>query len=267
MEKQEILNKYSQKEDKILVSQIIDRIQLASKRNKIEVTDFLDSRQLQISNEILQLLNVKNYIFAGGFDESERKILVIYPEKFKVEIVNKNIENFIQVIRITLPRESHGKYTHRDYLGGIIKIGIEREKIGDILVTKEGADILVKKETTDFLYQNILSLTRFNKSNIKIINLKDLVKIQIRKEEMQIIASSLRLDNILSEMIRTSRSKAVEYILNERVFVNHKCETKKTKILKIGDIISVRGKGRFIIKEFVSKTKSGRNVIIIEKYI
>lgn len=267
MEKQELLSKYSEKQDKVLVSQIIDRINFSSKRNKIEATDFLDIRQIQITQEVLKLLRVTNCFFNGGFDNSERKLLIVYPEKFNVDIVNKNIGNFMQAIRINLPDELHGKYTHRDYLGGVIKLGIEREKIGDIIVSDCGADIIVKKESADFIYQNISSLTRFAKSDISMIDIQNLKQVEVKKQEIQIIASSLRLDNLLSEMIRTSRSKAVEYIINERVFVNHKCETKKTKILKCGDVISVRGKGRFVIKEFVSKTKSGRDVITIEKFI
>lgn len=267
MEKQEILNKYSEKQDKLLVSQILDRVNLSNKRNKIEDTDFLDSRQIQIAIEVLKFANVTNYILNGGFEESERKILMIYPEKFNSEIVNKNIGNFIKIIRILLPEDLYEKYTHKDYLGGIIKLGVEREKIGDILVTSNGADIILKKETIEFLEQNLSSLKRFGKSKIETEEIQNLRKVEVKKEEFQILASSLRLDNILSEIIRTSRNKAVDYIENERVFVNYKCETKKTKIINSGDVISVRGKGRFVIREFISKTKSGRDVIIVEKYI
>ena len=78
---------------------------------------------------------------------------------------------------------------------------------------------------------------------------------------------SLRLDNIVSDLAKTSRNKAVQIINQERVFVNGQNETKVSKNLKINDIITIRGKGRFIIKEYAGTTRSGRTVLKIEKYV
>ena len=78
---------------------------------------------------------------------------------------------------------------------------------------------------------------------------------------------SLRLDNIVSDLARTSRSKASEIIAQERVFVNGQNETKQSKQIKQGDVITIRGKGRFVIKEFTGTTRSGRTVVLVEKYI
>ena len=75
---------------------------------------------------------------------------------------------------------------------------------------------------------------------------------------------SLRLDNIVSDLARTSRSKASEIIAQERVFINGQSETKNSKNVKLNDIITIRGKGKFIIKEFTGTTRSGRTVILIK---
>ena len=88
-----------------------------------------------------------------------------------------------------------------------------------------------------------------------------------RKEEIEIIVSSLRLDNVISELAKCSRNKALDIINLERVFVNFECETKKTKQIKTGDMITIRGKGRFFIKENIGQTKSGRFIIKVEKFI
>ena len=74
------------------------------------------------------------------------------------------------------------------------------------------------------------------------------------------------MDNIVSDLARTSRSKASEIIAQERVFINGQSETKNSKNIKLNDIITIRGKGRFIIKEFTGTTRSGRTVILIESY-
>ena len=178
-----------------------------------------------------------------------------------------NYDNVIKAIKITLPEEEKGKYSHRNYLGGIVKLGMKREKVGDILVSDDGADILVKAETAETLKQELGTLTRFENSKIEIIELQDVRKPEIKLEEITIIVPSLRLDNFVSDLARTSRSKAVQIIDSERVFINGQNETKSSKQVKLGDVITIRGKGRFVVKEFGGNTRSGRTVVKIEKYV
>lgn len=262
-----ILNDYKEKDEKMLLAQVLDKVEMVEKKNKIEHTDFLDMAQSELVQKFINKINIENYICYGGFEEAERKMFVIYPEKFNTEVVAKNLSNIIEIIRIQLPDDLKGKYSHRDYLGAVMKLGIEREKVGDIIVDNDGADIIVEKEITKFLLQNLGSLTRFSKSTITVQKIEDLRKVEIRKEELEIIVSSLRLDNVISELARGSRNKALEIINTERVFVNFQCETKKTKQIKAGDMITIRGKGRFYIKELVGQTKSGRTIIKVEKFV
>ena len=85
-------------------------------------------------------------------------------------------------------------------------------------------------------------------------------------EIVKIIVPSLRLDNFVSDLAKTSRSKATQIIGQERVFINGQNEIKPSKQVKLNDIITIRGKGRFVIKEFGGSTRSGRTVVVIEKY-
>ena len=111
------------------------------------------------------------------------------------------------------------------------------------------------------------TLTRFENAKIEIVELQELREQEIKVEEMNIIVPSLRLDNFVSDLARTSRSKAVQIIDSERVFINGQNETKASKQVKLGDVITIRGKGRFVVKEFSGSTRSGRTVIKIEKYV
>ena len=77
----------------------------------------------------------------------------------------------------------------------------------------------------------------------------------------------MRLDNVISELARCSRNKALDIINQERVFLNFQCETKKTKQIKTGDMVTIRGKGRFFVKDIVGQTRSGRIVIKIDKFV
>lgn len=263
----EILNDYREKDDKILLSQILDKIEMVEKKNKIKYTDFLDLSQIELVQKFINRIKIENYMSYGGFEQAERKMFVIYPEKFNSTVVEKNLSNIVQIIRIELPDDLKGKYTHRDYLGAVIKLGIERKKVGDIIVDSNGADIIIDKDVSKFLVENLGSLTRFSKSTITVQNIEDLRPVEIKKEEIEIIVSSLRLDNVISELARCSRNKALDIINTERVFVNFECETKKTKQIKPGDMVTIRGKGRFFIKEIVGQTRSGRTVIKIEKFV
>ena len=263
----EILNDYRDKDDKILLAQILDKVEMVENKNKIEYTDFLDLAQIELVQKFINKIKLENYISYGGFEQAERKIFVIYPDKFNSIVVEKNLSNIVQIVRIELPDELKGKYTHRDYLGAVIKLGIERKKVGDIIVDASGADIIVNKDIVKFLLENLGSLTRFSKSTITVQKIEDLRPVEIKKEEIEIIVSSMRLDNVISELARCSRNKALDIINTERVFINFEVETKKTKQIKTGDMVTIRGKGRFFIKEISGQTRSGRTVIKVEKFI
>ena len=267
MHKQEILKDYRKQEDKMCLSQILDKIEFVKTREKIEYTDFLDMYQISLAENFLNKIKFENYKLYGGYEEAERKILILYPEKYNENMIEKNYTKMLKVIRVNLPEEEYGKYSHRNYLGGIVKLGLKREKVGDILVANEGADIIVMHDFVEVLKKELPSLTRFEKSDIEILELKELRKKEIKIENIKIIVPSLRLDNIVSDLARTSRSKAKQIIEQERVFINGQNETKLSKQIKIGDIITIRGKGRFIVKEFEGTTRSGRTVIVVEKYI
>lgn len=265
MNKQELLKDYKKQEDKICISQVLDKIEFSKTREKIEYSDFLDMYQISLVENFLRKICFENYKLFGGYDESERKILIVYPEKYNDRMLEKNYNKMLKIVRIELPEEEHGKYSHRNYLGGIVKLGLKREKVGDILVLEDGADIIVVDEFAEILKKELPLLTRFENSNIEIEEISNIRKKEVKVEEVSIIVPSLRLDNIVSDLARTSRSKAAQIVAQERVFINGQNETKLSKQLKLNDVITIRGKGRFVIKEFTGTTRSGRTVVKIEK--
>ena len=267
MQKEEILNKYKD-EEHLLVSRVLDKIELSSKKLKVESTDFLNLNEQMLVKRLLDRLEIIG-IFYGCYEKAERKMLFIIPTKLKNNLGNFkiNYEENIGAIRIELSSKIAEKYTHRNYLGAIMKLGVKREKMGDILVDDEGADIIVCKEILKFLNLNLPSLNRFRKCNIHEIKLNEIKKIEIIPTYKIIQVSSMRLDNIVSEIINTSRNKAQEILENNRVFLNYINETKGTRQIKVNDTITVRGKGRFKIEEIIGTTKKGKINIKIEIFI
>lgn len=260
-----IIQKYKNEKDRLLISKIIDKIKFCETKNKIQTTDFLDQMEQKLVENFLKSQKVNNYFYTGGFEEAERKILIIYPEKLNDIIQNINLNEYINTIRITLPNEMQGEYSHRNYLGGLMKLGINREKIGDIVVDNKGADILIMPEMEKFLLSNIPSLTRFSKSKIEKINIEELRKVEIKKEIIKATVSSMRLDNIVAELAKCSRGKANEILEQERVLLNYEIVKKSSKEVKENDKITIRGKGRFVIKQIVGNSKKGRIFLEIEK--
>ena len=267
MNKQELLKDYKNQEDKLLLAKVLDRLEFSKGKNKIENTDFLNLYEQDLVDKFLKKIKFTNYYFFGGTGEAERKILMIYPEKLTEEMARKNHTKMISVIKIKLPIELNDEFDHRRYLGAIMKLWIEREKIGNISVKSRGAEIIVKNEVQEFLVQNLGSLTRFSQAEITVENIENMQEIEAQKMEITEIVASLRLDNIVASLARTSRNKAVEILEQERVFLNFKNETKASKQVKVGDIITIRGKGRFEFKEISGNTRKGRFVIKIDKYI
>lgn len=269
LNRQEILAKYANDEDRLLVSRLLDKIEFVEKRNSVEETDFLDMRQRQLLEKLLRDIKFTSYVSSGAYKTAERTVLIIYPEKLEEVFEKQNFDynSIFRIIRISLPNELKGMYSHRDYLGAIIKIGIKREKVGDIIVSKDGADIIVLKESEKYISEGLKGLTRFSKSEFKSLKIEEIKVEEPKTELLNIIIPSMRIDSIVSEAIRTSRAKASNIIKEERVFVNHELVTKSSKEIKEKDLITVRGKGRFKVEKIVNQTKKGNLVIEIEKSI
>ena len=151
-------------EDKLLLAKLQDKIKHCKNRNKIVNTEFLNLHQKQLIQSKLNELKIKNYIFHGGFDEAENKALILYSEKLNEEIVLNSINEIINVIKVTLPNELVGKYEHRDYLSSVMRLGLGRERIGDIIVYDNEAYIIVLKENVEYIKDSLKEFTRFKKS-------------------------------------------------------------------------------------------------------
>ena len=253
-------------ERELLIAKINDKYKFSISKNKITNTDFLNMSEKAVAEKFLKDNSIKNYIFFGGNGEnSDRNILIFFPEKLDIEMVQKNFEKIVCGIRIKLPKDE--AYEHRIYLSGIMKLGIKREKIGDILVRENGADIIALNEVSQFLLNSLTDLTRFKKAKIYMVNINDVEPQDKEFKEFNVIVSSMRLDCFVSELAKTSRVKSLEIIESQKVFVNYNLEIKFSKKINIGDIITIRGKGKFIVQEKVSKTKSDKYNVNIKKYV
>ena len=128
MNKQDLLKDYRKQEDKICLSQVLDKIEFCKAREKLEYTDFLDMYQISLVENFLRKISFKNYKLYGGYEDCERKVLIIYPDKYNDRMLGKNFSKILKLIRIELPEEEQSKLSHRNYLGGIVKLRIKKRK-------------------------------------------------------------------------------------------------------------------------------------------
>lgn len=253
-------------EDKLTIAKVMDKIKICKTRNKIVNTEFLTIYQKDIIKRELNKMKIKNYIFFGGYELSEGECLIIYPEKLSIDIVIKYLDNIIKVVKIKLPKEVKGKYTHRDYLGSVMQTGLNRNRIGDIIVYEDIAYIIVLNENSEYIARFLKGLVRFNKAEIEIINCSEIKVKEAEFEETKISVSSMRIDNVVSEIAKISRGKAEKLLGEEKVFINSINEVKASKTIKVNDILVIRGLGKFIIYEIIGNNSKGKNIVLVKKY-
>lgn len=238
-------------DEKPFVEKIMDWCELVSERHQPRVTDFLDPRERFIVQSIVgQSLDLKAESF-GGYEEAERQRIIICPDYFEVS------RDQFQVALLSVTYDATDKIEHRDLLGSLLGLGIKREKIGDLLLADEDAQCVVAEEMADYIDLHLQQVGR-TKVSTSHVNLDE---IRIPEEEWVIkssTVSSLRLDVLISEMIRLSRSKAVQLIKSGRVKVNWKVTEQPALTVEEGDMLSVKGFGRYLFKEIYGKTKKDK---------
>lgn len=247
-------------DNKFLIAKIQDKIRICKIQNKITYSDFLNEQQVAQIKSVLSTLKENNYFFFGELEDLQRKVLIIIPEKIDKSIVITNINNIIGSIKIEIPNEIKGKLKHKDYLGTIMSFGLTREKIGDIIVYEDKAYIIAFKENLEYIKEELRGEKRFKKAHIEIININKIETKPLQFEQISISVNSLRLDNIISELLNTSRKMAQEKIESESVFINYLVETKNTKAVKENDIIVIRKSGKYIIEKFLGKNRKRKRV-------
>ncbi|KAK9842298.1 hypothetical protein WJX81_005131 [Elliptochloris bilobata] len=155
--------------------------------------------------------------------------------------------------------------THRDFLGALLGTGIERQKVGDVLVQGEtGAQILVVPELVDHAEFN-LTQVRSVSVVARAVPLMELVMRQPKVQEMRSVEASLRLDAVASAGLRVSRAKAADLAKRGDLRVKWRV-AKGSALVKAGDVISASGMGRLEVTD-VAPTRKGRWAVAMVRYV
>lgn len=255
------------KDEELFQKRLIDLSNRASQRGVIQYSDFMNLNELNIFHSTIQKFSFVDWKTFGGYEYAERQMVSFIPDAFSFRAEADIMSDFpIACIKIMpLNQKFADALSHRDYLGAILNLGIERCKFGDILLDHQNAFLFCTLAMSEFLCRE---LTRIKHTSVQcMVESYKEAAISPRLEIIKGTVASVRLDALLALAFKESRSSLTSLIEEGKVFVNGRLTTSNGYVVKEGDIISTRGYGRFRFKQILSQTKKGRNFIELEKYV
>jgi len=231
-------------------------------------TKFLDGREQTIARYALESAGHKNYIFHGGRPGGERAVLAIYGYPFGEAEIDGLRADF-PIVALHIKGSGYTALSHRDYLGSILATGIKREFVGDIITGGEhAAAVFICAEIAPYLISNLETVGR-DKVRVEYMDSDELANFGGEKTVEPITGhvASLRIDSIVAVALNLSREKAKDALRAGIVSVNHMPVTSHDRQLNEGDLISVRGAGRFELASAGGLTRKGNVKVVIHKYV
>lgn len=211
------------------------------------LTHFLDPRKQFILTTLVNRTEL-HVCFFGGSGDRERMRALIYPDYYVLQDEDFEVSAF--QIKYA---EKFVKLTHRNVLGALMQLGFKRDYLGDIIIG-DTIQIVIATHLNEYIKQH---LTKLKGSSVKLIQIDPnaLTNPVETYQSFDATVSSLRLDNIISEMMRKSRAVAQKHIETGNIKVNHVIIDKVSFVLEPGDTISIKGYGRAQLIEIGDLTK------------
>ena len=222
-------------------------------------------------------------IFFGGAKGAMRKKLFAFPEYVTMLAEDGDLytaaksflgeDAFGDIVTLKISGGGFRDFTHRDYLGGILSLGLDRAGIGDIAPIDEySAYVFASRKAAAFLTECDFSADggiRIAKDKVKITRalLPEGYEIEQKFKSISDTVASERLDCIIAALCNLSRESAKEKILAMDVERNYETAAEISTAVNAGDHISVRGVGKFLIESVNDPTKKGRLRLVAKKFM
>ena len=213
-----------------------------------DTTDFLDPNEL---NQVASILN-KNYIkynIFKLFNDAEKNII------YKNDLPN------ITLLKIN----TDNSLNHKDILGALFSHNIKISKYGDILIDGDNYYLPILDSIKSYMLSNF-NMIGNNYIKLSEVKLDTIKNFEYHFKTVEILVSSLRIDNIVSTITSSSRNQVDEYFKLKYVFVNYLPVLKKTYIIKENDIIGIRRNGKYRFNKILKVTSKNKYIIELLKY-
>jgi len=249
------------KETVLLKKHLLDLANQSYQNNMFTFTGFLSLHEQQLLTEVQKETGSIRVDLCGGNEDCERVMARFgnpeelgYEEEFPIVCIK--IEPLIEKFADSL--------THRDFLGAIMNLGIERSTIGDIFVQGKSAFVYCHKKMAEYLMEE---LDKVKHTNVRCRIVEDAGELPSAVPvEKEVLVSSCRVDGVIAKVYNISRTGSLELFRTGRVFVNGKLMENNSYLLKEGDAVTARGFGKFTYVREVNVTKKDKVRILIEKF-
>lgn len=216
-------------------------------------TNFLSMAELDAFYRMPAEDRGNDYELSGGREGCERQMLrfgslesVGYEEEFPISClaIKPLMEKFADAM------------THRDFLGSLMNLGIDRSNLGDIFIEGKSAYVFCTEKIASYIMDN---LSKVKHTNVK-CSLADVKKeLPVKEpEEMRLTVASERVDGLVAKIYHLSRNQSLELFREKKIYVNGRQNENNSYAIKKGDIVSVRGYGRFVYYGADHETKKGK---------
>ncbi|MEG6585969.1 YlmH family RNA-binding protein [Dendrosporobacter sp. 1207_IL3150] len=259
-DREKILRYYRTSGEDQLAVKLLDAADAVLRNRKYKVVEFLDPFGYTIAETIIAHYDRLQLITNGGYLGAERQ---------KAAFVHKDFlgkEEFMISALLVSWDSRYYHISHRDILGAFMGLGIKRETIGDIIMLGDSSQIVVDSSMASYIMQNLTSVGSATVT-IKEISLDEIRPREEKIKEIRTTVASLRVDVIAAAGFGVSRSKMADEIVADKVKINWQQAKSSSHLIKEGDVISMRGRGRIEVSEIFGQTKKGRISILLKRVI
>ena len=246
----------------LLKKRLTELAEKSYRNNQYVFTNFLNMAEMNAFFEMRKEISYIPFTAFGGTENCERQMLRFgseemfgYEEAFPICCIQAEplIEKFAD------------NFTHRDFLGAIMNLGIEREVVGDIAIKGKKAYIFCTEKIAPYIEENLTQVKHTSMRCTVLSKAPDILKPTLEKRE--VTAASERIDAVLGKLLNLSRSQSILTFREKKVFVNgRQCENNSYQ-LKSGDVITCRGFGKFIYEGVKYETKKGKICAEVSVYV
>ncbi|MGT2907130.1 YlmH family RNA-binding protein [Streptococcus dentiloxodontae] len=260
MVKLDKIEQHYQPSERVFVERIREYCQQVEDRYVPHLTDFLNPREIQIIRDLGNHYGLTVHASVDWFSTEYGRV-IIAPNYYQLD--SNDFE--LRLLEIVYTSKFH-RLTHSQIMGSLLnQLGIDRRLFGDILLDDNGrAQIFVTAAMMNYF---ISAVDRIGRTSVCLKETALSDKIENHEEAIRdfVLLSSLRLDNVIATVLRISRTAADKLIASEKVKRNYQPLTKPTQQVEAGDMISVKGFGRFKLLSLEGYSKSGKHKATVEK--
>ena len=260
MNRDKLLNLAATREEREAVARVIDLAAMVQKIRRPRMTDFCDPYRSRLIIRVVESLPGLAAAVDGGYPVAERSRVLIFPHGLPWEEADTGLA-FLEI-------KGNFRFvavSHRDYLGALLGLGLQRDKLGDILVTVDGARVVVAREVADYITGGLASVDRVG------VTVREITRAELDppvpvSREIAVTVRSMRIDALAAHGFGLSRSKMAREITAGKIYLNWRPCVDPSARVNPGDMISARGRGRVEVMETGGKTKKDRVNVTLRRF-